>query len=165
MRNLIFTVNKLPSDLDIPVTIHLNDLNALICHRNMIFLYLLLTNGENAIDLVIQLWYSIAITESQSKVFAAAMDNILDKGMEISMKFLMKGGNFSESAGKSQLITSFPSASWRELANTLKNKMSMEEALDKRSRVMLSNENLITRQMETMEIYENASISPKNLIK
>jgi hypothetical protein len=44
-----------------------------------------------------------------------------------------------------------------ELGQSLYNQITLKDALDKRASVMLTNVNLITRHMETMETYENVS--------
>ena len=67
LRNTIKTINSLPKDFDGVVNVYVNDNSSKIPFRNFLFLYLLITEGESSIDMVIQLWYSIAITHDQNK--------------------------------------------------------------------------------------------------
>lgn len=49
------------------VNLHLNDISSLVSVRNLLMTYLLVTEGEEAIDFVINLWYSCALTSQQSQ--------------------------------------------------------------------------------------------------
>ncbi|KAH7298682.1 hypothetical protein KP509_25G054200 [Ceratopteris richardii] len=68
LRNVIETVCQLPEKFLGQVTIYINDYNPIIMARNFLMLKLLQTYGFDALDLVITLWYSAAMTLPQSIV-------------------------------------------------------------------------------------------------
>ncbi|MCO5587647.1 hypothetical protein L7F22_041598 [Adiantum nelumboides] len=70
--NLIETVCQLPEDYNGDVcTIHVNDANPKVALRNFFMLELLRMYGDEAIDAVIALWYSIGITTEQLRAAKA----------------------------------------------------------------------------------------------
>jgi hypothetical protein len=64
LRNVIRTVNSLPEGAP-PLHIRVNDFNPRVALRNYLLLRLLFERGEEAVDAVIGLWYSMAVTYSQ----------------------------------------------------------------------------------------------------
>lgn len=64
MRHVLETVTSIESLLKHvdKVNIYLNDYTPMVAIRNLVMIYYLLTKGEEAIDLVINIWYSVAIT-------------------------------------------------------------------------------------------------------
>eukprot|EP00250_Pteridium_aquilinum_P007264 c1701_g1_i1 orf=1-1173(-) len=68
LRNVIETVCQLPDMYGGQVTIYINDHNPLIMARNFLMLKLLQVYCYDALDAVIALWYSAAMTHSQSIV-------------------------------------------------------------------------------------------------
>ncbi|MCO5547822.1 hypothetical protein L7F22_001274 [Adiantum nelumboides] len=72
LRNLIETVCQLPEDYKGDVcTIHVNDADPKVAVRNFIMLELLRMYGEEAIDAVIAIWYSIGLTAEQLRAAKA----------------------------------------------------------------------------------------------
>ena len=45
------------------VHIYINDRASMVMARNLVIIYLLLSLKEDAIDLIVNLWYSAALTE------------------------------------------------------------------------------------------------------
>jgi hypothetical protein len=48
---------------NVQVNVYLNDINEMVAIRNLIMLLILSTKGEEGIDFVLTLWYSIALTD------------------------------------------------------------------------------------------------------
>lgn len=66
IRSVVRTVARLPeAGSSGKVVCYINDFNPVIAARNFAFLHSLLSEGESAIDGVIQMWYSSAITQAQ----------------------------------------------------------------------------------------------------
>ncbi|MCO5551833.1 hypothetical protein L7F22_005336 [Adiantum nelumboides] len=77
LRNVFDTVCQLPEKFGSQVTIYINDHNPIIMARNFLMLRMLQAYGSNALDSVIALWYSAALTHEQSIVIYGVVINTL----------------------------------------------------------------------------------------
>lgn len=68
LRNVIETICQLPNKFAGQVTVYINDHNPMVVARNFLMLKLLQVYHYDAVDAIIALWYSAAMTHSQSIV-------------------------------------------------------------------------------------------------
>ncbi|CAG8662472.1 1334_t:CDS:1 [Dentiscutata erythropus] len=129
LNDTIISMNGLPLDFDQPVNICINDYEERIVARNFIIIYLLAQLGKNAIDMVIQIWYSSALTDKQSikclQIFCTLVQNSL-----------MKEENTFE-FGKIKIRTHFSLKTWKCLLEMIANGVDLQTGVVMRNAIML----------------------------
>ncbi|CAG8592488.1 7809_t:CDS:1 [Dentiscutata erythropus] len=133
LNDVITSVNGLPLDFNQPVNICINDYAERVVIRNFIILYLLAELGKDAIDLVIHIWYSSALTDKQSLKCIEILSKILQDKLDSKVK---KGYTFE--FGKLKVRTHFNSETWMCLAEMLSNDIDLQTAVDMRNDIMLN---------------------------
>ncbi|MCO5557105.1 hypothetical protein L7F22_010661 [Adiantum nelumboides] len=131
LRNVIDTVCQLPEKFGPQVTIYINDHNPIITARNFLMLRLLQEYGSNALDAVIALWYSAALTHEQSIVIDGVVINTLK-----SSAADCTNGDFHvdfQAPSSSSIHVSDGLKLWPVLASMSRSKASVQEIRSSRS--------------------------------
>jgi hypothetical protein len=65
LRNVLYTINKLPDDYNGKLTVVINDINPYVVIRNILILQILcgLADKERSCDMALHLWYSAYLPE------------------------------------------------------------------------------------------------------
>ncbi|XP_070575182.1 uncharacterized protein [Ptychodera flava] len=88
LRNVIKTVASLPKEFKGRIEFNLNDCDAHVLAKNVLFLYMMFTADDvnYTSDTLVQLWYSLCITEEHNQSLANALKEL----MKIDEKMLAK---------------------------------------------------------------------------
>lgn len=128
IRNVIETVCQLPDEYAGQAIIYINDHNPMIVARNFLMLKLLQTYDYEAIDAVIALWYSAAMTQAQSVVIDGVVLDTLKstvcKGTHGEFQV-----DFNPSPG-STLSVEDGAGLWALMARMSASRLSMQSILD-----------------------------------
>jgi hypothetical protein len=146
LRNVMATVNNLPSDYTGTCTIVLNSLNTYVASRTLITLYLLLgaTPVDEAAEGALHLGYSASLTPEMAGYLAATTHRLLDS-------FDVKTTLVAERGGSS-LEVIYPPVIWEEIREQLSSAYDHKTAATRRCRVMLAKERLDYRERHIMAL-------------
>lgn len=126
LRNVVETVVALPAGYVGAVHIFINDFNPKIVVRNFMLLFILSQLGESGVDLVIALWYSLAITEQQQLALSVLVRR-LKEAVEGS-----PGAHWVFKDCQSMLVTHFEGSVWNRLLAMLAAPLSLQAATETR---------------------------------
>ena len=65
LSDMVYTILSVPDEYEGEITLHLNHASSNVAFRNLLSLLAMGTLGELSFDMVIQLWYSVAMTDKQ----------------------------------------------------------------------------------------------------
>ncbi|CAG8674268.1 5369_t:CDS:1 [Ambispora leptoticha] len=130
LNDIIASVNGLPLDFNQPVNICINDRAERVATRNFIMLYLLAKLGKDAIDAVIQIWYSAALTSEQWIKSVELLSTIIQEDQS------KKVCTFE--FDKLSICTHFNPQTWACLAAMLISQIDLQTAIDTRNQVMMN---------------------------
>jgi hypothetical protein len=132
LRNFFSSFVGLPQDFKPALEVVLNDLVPKVAARNFVMLYLLLKLGENGIDLVINLWYSTALTATQNLLLTREVCDVFKD---------IKPEQFPESKrfvfGSVQLTVQFERKVWLSIFQMISMPIAMEALVRSRNEIML----------------------------
>ncbi|RIB13965.1 hypothetical protein C2G38_2018828 [Gigaspora rosea] len=130
LNDIIMSLNGLPLDFDQTVNICVNDYTERIVVRNFMILYLLAKFGKNAIDIVIQIWYSSSLTDIQA-IRSLEIFSLILKDSQMMEENLFE-------FGKLKIHTHFSSKTWMCLAEMLSNRVDLQTGISLRNEIMFN---------------------------
>ncbi|RIB02514.1 hypothetical protein C2G38_872121 [Gigaspora rosea] len=133
LNDVILSVNGLPLNFNQPINICINDYAERVVIRNFLILYLLAKLGKDAIDLVIHIWYSSALTDKQSLKCIEILSTVLQDKLDSKVK-----KEYTFEFDKLNIRTHFSSETWMCLAEMLSNDTDLQTATDMRNNIMLN---------------------------
>ncbi|KAF8541091.1 hypothetical protein BDD12DRAFT_733234 [Trichophaea hybrida] len=144
LRNILVTVNSLPSRFKNPCNVIINDREMYVVLRNMLLLRILSAfPPTEAAEMALHLWYS-------AKLPSAMCQKLRESFSESFKKISVHMDKAASKSGETLLSTSFelgekakmhcvlPRAYWTELFSMLNLKMSSQEATEVRHRITMN---------------------------
>ena len=87
LSDMVYTILSVPDGYEGEITLHLNHASPNIAFRNLLSLLAMGTLGELSCDMLIQLWYSVTMTDKQMVIIT----NMLRKLVQDSEEMVLKG--------------------------------------------------------------------------
>ena len=87
LSDIVHTILSVPDGYEGEITLHLNHASPNVAFRNLLSLLAMGSLGELSFDVVIQLWYSVAMTDKQ----LGSITNMLGKLVQNSEEMVLKG--------------------------------------------------------------------------
>ncbi|CAG8590219.1 hypothetical protein C2G38_2154188 [Gigaspora rosea] len=129
-NDVIATVNGIPLDFNQEINIFINDFAERVTIRNFVMLYLLAKLGKNAIDAVIHIWYSSALTNEQWHRTTDLLANILYDKFDPHTK-----KDYIFEFDKLKIYTHFKPQTWKCLFEMVLCPIDLQTAIDMRERI------------------------------
>ncbi|KAJ7863191.1 hypothetical protein B0H13DRAFT_2070916 [Mycena leptocephala] len=130
LRNLIRTINSLPSDYTGYCDVLLNDTNPILANRNLIILFVLLSSGpslEEAAEFSTHLMYSAALPEAGAQYVKQCVDFIYASGGEFEADLSFQ--RCLDTRGEGKVYSVQPSAGIKRLLEMFHSNYTLGEAL------------------------------------
>ncbi|KAF0399376.1 hypothetical protein F8M41_009723 [Gigaspora margarita] len=132
LNDVIATVNGISLDFNQEINIFINDFAERVTIRNFVMLYLLAKLGKNAIDAVIHIWYSSALTNEQWHKTTDLLANILYDKFDPHTK-----KDYLFDFDKLKIYTHFKPQTWKCLFGMVLCPIDLQTAIDMRTKIML----------------------------
>ncbi|CAG8831047.1 30638_t:CDS:2, partial [Gigaspora margarita] len=132
LNDVIATVNGISLDFNQEINIFINDFAKRVTIRNFVILYLLTKLGKNAIDAVIHIWYSSALTNEQWHKTTDLLANILYDKFDPHTK-----KDYLFDFDKLKIYTHFKPQTWKCLFEMVLCPIDLQTAIDMHTKIML----------------------------
>ena len=86
LSDMVYTILSVPDGYEGEITLHLNHASPNVAFRNLLSLLAMGTLGELSCDMLIQLWYSVAMTYDQMFIIKKMLDKLLQDSEEKVLK-------------------------------------------------------------------------------
>ncbi|KAJ6568386.1 hypothetical protein DFH09DRAFT_918084 [Mycena vulgaris] len=147
LRNLIRTVNNLPSDYAGYCDILLNDTNPVLVNRNLVILFVLLSSGpslEEAAEFSTHLMYSAALPKEGSGYLQRCIEFIYDSGGEFEVDLSFQ--RCLDTRGEGKVYSVQPRAGIKRLLEMFHSTYPLSSALKSMKETTMTSDRLDLRE-------------------